>query len=327
MLDKKVVRQFEIRAAKGDDFALVGRALSYNEISSSELAPGYRELLVPGCFRASLEKGDLVCLLNHDTKALPLGRQANKTLEISDSDEGLDFRCQLDKVNPAHVAVYASVKRGDIKGMSFGFICNDDDFIDAEFEGQPCKVRRVKSADIYECSVCTFPFYSGDATSVAARSKQQSGLNEFLAKILDMPKTWALQERSHQLGLEIARSAHAAEQRTADDDEISDEDFDAAQEALIAKYGRTRNGHAPAHWLVSMDSKRCRTLHMDSSVRCVVPFERRDDSDDFDFGSVEPDTDYCEPDDRAAKRLAEARQVFSDSELYDKMRVAAGRAH
>lgn len=208
MLDKKVTRNFEIRAAQGKDakYVLEGRALSYNTVSSNELAPGYRELLVPGCFRASLASRELVCLLNHDTRALPLGRQSNDTLDISDSDDGLDFRCQLDPGNSTHRDVFASVKRGDINGCSFTFDCQDDDFVDGTYEGKACKVRRVKQARIFELSAVTLPFYEGKATSVAARNQQGADwAAQQLKKAADLIADQNRRSRAHEISLEIAK--------------------------------------------------------------------------------------------------------------------------
>jgi HK97 family phage prohead protease len=195
MFDKKVTKHFEIRAAKDSKFTLEGRALSYNQVSTTELMPGYREALMPGCFRASLAKRDLVCLLNHDSKALPLGRQSNGTLDIDDDEEGLDFRCQLDSSNSFHRDTYAAVKRGDIAGCSFMFDCDDDDVADGEFEGKACKVRRVKSARIFEISAVSLPFYGGNQTSVSARSGATKEHNELLERALAMPGDWKRAER------------------------------------------------------------------------------------------------------------------------------------
>jgi HK97 family phage prohead protease len=208
MLDKNVLsnRHFEIRAAQDAKFTLEGRALSYKQISANELAPGFREMLMPGCFRDSLAKRELVCLLNHDDHALPLGRQSNGTLDIDDDEDGLDFRCQLDPSNSQHRDVYASVKRGDINGCSFGFNCDDDDFVDGEYEGAACKVRRVKSGRILELSAVTLPFYSGRATSVSARNKAGADwAAEQLRKVTNMIADQDRRSRVHAINMEILK--------------------------------------------------------------------------------------------------------------------------
>src|SRR5207302_3758795 len=140
-------RAMEIRAAEGEALVLVGRAITYKQISSEELIPGVRERIMPGCFRESLASGrDVKALLNHDSTALPLGRLANRTLTLTDSDEGLDVRVQLDKSNSTHRDVYASVKRGDVSEMSFAFACDSDDLTDDAYDGRACQVRNVRKA-------------------------------------------------------------------------------------------------------------------------------------------------------------------------------------
>lgn len=208
MFDKNVIsnRHFEIRAAQDAKFTLEGRALSYNQISANELAPGFRELLMPRCFRASLAKRELVALLNHDDHALPLGRQSNDTLEISDDEDGLDFRCILNPAIQQHRDVYASVKRGDINGCSFGFNCDDDDFVDGEYESAACKVRRVKRGRILELSAVTLPFYSGKSTSVSARNKAGADwATGVLQKAANLIADQERRSRAHEIGLEILK--------------------------------------------------------------------------------------------------------------------------
>jgi hypothetical protein len=145
--------------------------VKYNEISSNELATGLRERIMPGCFRESLASGnDVKALLNHDQTGLPLGRLANSTLRLTDSEAGLDIRVQLDRNNGAHRDVFAAVKRQDISEMSFSFCCENDDVSNETYQGQRCQVRNVRKASLYDISVVTSPFYGDNATAVAARN-------------------------------------------------------------------------------------------------------------------------------------------------------------
>ena len=174
MSNKNVTRNFEIRAADGEEFCLVGRAIAYGEISSSELMQGYRERIMAGAFRASLASGrDVKALFNHDQGVLPLGRLANGTLVLTDSDEGLDMRVQLDRGNRQHRDVYASVKRRDVSEMSFGFIAEDDDLSEDSYQGVRCKVRNVRKAQLLDVSIVCTPFYGQGATAVSARAANE----------------------------------------------------------------------------------------------------------------------------------------------------------
>lgn len=178
MEKRQATRLFEIRAAQGEEFVLAGRALSYNEISSNELARGLREKIMPGCFRAFLASGQpTFCTLNHSNQAgvLPLGRTDNGTLTIADTPTALNMRCQLDRNNSQHRDVYASVKRGDIREMSFCFVPEDEDIVDDFYQGQACMVRRVKQATLEDVSVVSMAFYGKNATAVAARIAGEKG--------------------------------------------------------------------------------------------------------------------------------------------------------
>lgn len=202
MANNKIEKRFEIRAATGDEFALQGRAVRYNEVSSAELCDGVREMVMPGAFTASLAAAtDIKALLNHDSTALPLGRTANGTLRITDTPDGLLFRVQLDKNNNFHQSVYASVKRADINECSFAFLCEDDDFVPGTYNGQQCTVRTVKKAQLLDCSVVTSPFYGDGATSVNARSA--AAAHSDLARVLAMPADWARSERAFALGKQL----------------------------------------------------------------------------------------------------------------------------
>ena len=198
-------RTYAVRASQGDEFALVGRALTYSEISSNELAPGLRERMMPGCFSESLASGrEVKALLNHDSQALPLGSTKSGTLTLHDSSDFLAMRCQLDSTNSFHRDVYSSVRRGDLSEMSFAFICEEDDFQDGfAADGQRCQVRNVKKAQLLDVSVVGNAFYGDNATAIAARAAQ--GTREsLLDKVLAMPATWELQDRATALGLKIA---------------------------------------------------------------------------------------------------------------------------
>ncbi|MGA8490407.1 MAG: HK97 family phage prohead protease [Terriglobales bacterium] len=316
MTQQKETRSFEVRAAKGKDFVLEGRAVSYNTVSTSELAPGVREQFAPGAFTKSLASGrgtDLVCLLNHDFKGLPLGRVSNRTLQVSDGPEGLDFSCQLDKTNPAHVAVFASVSRGDICSCSFTFT----DPVDVFTQGENCTLRTVTSAELWDVSVVTLPFYGDDATNVAARSAAAVSNSELLAKVLALPEQWAREERIHKANVAVA----STRSDTDDSDPDVEEDYtEEMQKAIHERFGSTRSGAHPAHFLVRYDAARCYTRHLDSDTRCRMAYQRDDTDESYTFGECEPDADY-------SGEIGDRSQIAQDDEnLRRRMAIAAGRA-
>ena len=77
------------------------------------------ETIAPGAFRSSLT-GDVVALLDHDQGKV-LGRTRSGTLRLSEDSRGLAF--SLDLPDTAHGRdVQALAERGDLGGMSFGFV-------------------------------------------------------------------------------------------------------------------------------------------------------------------------------------------------------------
>ena len=61
-----------------------------------------------------------------------------------------------------------SVKRGDVDGSSFGFICLEDKWSKVQHEGEEMYKRSVVKAELLEVSPCTFPAY--DSSQINCRS-------------------------------------------------------------------------------------------------------------------------------------------------------------
>jgi len=172
-MSKPELRTFNLRADGGQqDFVLAGRVITYGALSAP--LGNFRERIASGAFsRALATSPDVRCLFNHSANHV-LGRTTAGTLILTDSAEGLDFRCQLDPNNTDHVNLYSSVKRGDISGCSFAFVVDGEDGdefdTDTDERGLRFNRRTVKRAKIFDCSVVASPAYP-DSTSVVARSQ------------------------------------------------------------------------------------------------------------------------------------------------------------
>src|SRR5260370_16781428 len=86
----------EMRAEQdGDKNYISGYAAVFNSLS--EEMWGFRERVMPGAFKRSLEeKADGRQLINHDASLL-LGRTKSGTLELNDDDKRLTFPCMTPK--------------------------------------------------------------------------------------------------------------------------------------------------------------------------------------------------------------------------------------
>ena len=85
-----------------------------------DYAGEYTEVVVPGAFRITLtESPDVSLLIDH--QGLPLANTKAGTMELAESERGLDVVARLDPANPMSKQVISGVTRGDIKEMSFSF--------------------------------------------------------------------------------------------------------------------------------------------------------------------------------------------------------------
>lgn len=138
-----------------------GYAAVYN-VKSVDLG-GFREVISPGAFTRSLREGaDVRALVDHDSSKI-LGRNKAGTLKITPNAKGLLVEIVPPETQAAR-DVMASIQRGDIDGMSFGFRTVTDEW--ATDDGMP--LRTLHDADIFDVSVVTYPAYP--QTDVAMRS-------------------------------------------------------------------------------------------------------------------------------------------------------------
>lgn len=122
---------------------------------------GVRERIARGAFDRTLSsKSEVLAFVDHDAGKL-LGRRSVGTLRISDSAEGLAFEVDLPETTLGR-DVLTLAERGDLGGMSFGFI------IPKGGERRDGNVRVLTDIDLREISVVSsWPAYSG--TIVEAR--------------------------------------------------------------------------------------------------------------------------------------------------------------
>lgn len=163
---------FEIRAnedKENKNYTLTGRPIVYN--SKTDL--GYFDEIIEA---GALDKANLkdVCfLVNHDTNRIPLARATeknkNSTMRFSVDKNGMEISVELDVENNSEArALYSSVQRGDITGMSFMFTVDGEEWENLESKHP---TRHIKSiGQVFEVSAVTFPAY--EASEISARDKK-----------------------------------------------------------------------------------------------------------------------------------------------------------
>ena len=174
---KKEIRafEFEVRAEENEEHGhfLTGQPIVYN--SKTDMG-WYDEVIDSGALDETDLK-DVRFLVNHNTDMIPLARSrnnnANSTMQLEVvPDVGMNIRVDLDTENNADAkSLWSAVGRGDITGMSFMFIADEDAWEDIDTDHPTRHLRSIKR--IFEVSAVTFPAYS--ATSI-----QQRGLSDAL---------------------------------------------------------------------------------------------------------------------------------------------------
>lgn len=142
----------EVRDVNGKP-AFVGRAVQYNQWS--ELIYGhFQERILPGAFDQHLAgKPDVIACVDHDARKL-LGRTSANTLNLLPDGDGIAVEVPQPETSYAR-DLAESIRRGDIRGMSFVF----DVVTDNWHRENSVPSRDVSEARLYEVSFVIFPAY------------------------------------------------------------------------------------------------------------------------------------------------------------------------
>ena len=162
---------FDIKAEQNESEVgvITGRPIVYNSRTNLGL---FDEIIEAG----ALDKADLRdvrFLVNHDVSRIPLARSrnnnANSTMQLMPDNEGMQIRVNLDvKNNTEAKNLYSAIERGDISGMSFMFIIDNEEWTDLESEHPVRHIKKI--SNVIEVSACTFPSY--EDTSISVRNKE-----------------------------------------------------------------------------------------------------------------------------------------------------------
>lgn len=189
MIEERRVIECELRIEERADKTpvLVGYAAVFGK-RSVDLG-GFTEEVAPGAFANSIRSDDVVALVDHDPSRI-LGRTSAKTLALSETDEGLRMEIDLPDTSVGR-DIAVSVKRGDVRGASFGFRTISDDWKTLEGRAH----RTLIEVQLRDVSPVTFPAYPD--TSIAMRS-----LEQFKAKDKPEPKVGVGQFKQRQRQVE-----------------------------------------------------------------------------------------------------------------------------
>lgn len=156
----------ELRAAAADGGARTAAGYAALFGVRTDIGGYWSEEIAPGAFSRSLRENDVVALHSHDMGRV-MGRTGAKTLSLREDDKGLAFENELPNTTDGN-DLAVSIDRGDIPGMSFGFITRKqewDETVDPPH-------RTILEAELYEITYTAFPAYP--ETEVGLRSLEEA---------------------------------------------------------------------------------------------------------------------------------------------------------
>lgn len=168
-MDKEIrAFTFEVRAENNEEHGnfLEGRPIVYD--SRTDLG-WYDEIIDKGALDKTNLK-DVRFLVNHNTDMIPLARSrnntVNSTMQMEVDEQGMKIRVDLDTENNTEAkSLYSAVERGDIDGMSFMFVADEDRWEDIDTDHPTRHILSIRK--VFEVSAVTFPAY--EDTSIQAR--------------------------------------------------------------------------------------------------------------------------------------------------------------
>lgn len=153
--------------ADGDPPKMVGYAAVFGV--ETDIGGMFREKVARGAFVDAIGKSDIHALFNHD-ESFVLGRAKAGTLSLAEDDKGL--RVEITPPDTQQVRdLIASMKRGDIDQMSFGFTMQGGKQSWDETTEPPLRTIE-KVGELYDVSVVTRGAYP--TTEVAVRSLEEA---------------------------------------------------------------------------------------------------------------------------------------------------------
>ena len=152
------VRQITTNSEDEDEFVVEGVAAPFD--SRTSIGNWFTEEFRKGAFRDIGD--DVVMLANHD--GLPLARVGSKTMSLREESGGLTFSATLDRRDTQANNIFVQLERGDLSGVSAGFIVREDIW---ESKEKGPDHRIITKADLMEISLTPMPAYRDTDVQIA----------------------------------------------------------------------------------------------------------------------------------------------------------------
>lgn len=164
--------ELRVTQAEGKPPVLTGYAVRYNAWSDPLWPNGPRERFLPGAFTDWLAtEPDVRALIGHDPNLI-MGRTVAGTVSLRETKQGLAFEVIPPDTTYAR-DLLASIGRGDVRGMSFGFsLADPEKDQQREVDSKGNEKWTVARAKVHEITFTAFPAYP--QTSVGLRDSRKA---------------------------------------------------------------------------------------------------------------------------------------------------------
>jgi len=146
-----------------------GSSIQYNQVVDR---PGLPVMFEEGSFQGAAGD-DIVALFNHDSN-FPIGRESQNTLEVTESEKGLNYSIDLPN-SPLGENVSEAVRRGDVVGAS-AEVFSDDERTE---EINNVETRVIESFEIPETGPVTCPAFDTSEANIQMSDEQRSEYEEW----------------------------------------------------------------------------------------------------------------------------------------------------
>ncbi|NFL55713.1 HK97 family phage prohead protease [Clostridium botulinum] len=159
------IENIETRTEDNGNMIIEGYVATFN---SKSKYMGFYESINPKAFDSTLaDRHNIFMLYNHDWDK-PLGDTETGTLKLEVDNIGLRFSLTIDNTVSYAKDVYQLVKKNLIKGCSFGFYVNEDEW---STNDNMEDIRTLLSVTLLECTLTIAPAYN--ETSASCRSYEE----------------------------------------------------------------------------------------------------------------------------------------------------------
>lgn len=155
--------EFRIDQAEGREI-ITGHAAVFNTWMDNSFW-GFREKIMPGAFKKSIQEHDTVALFNHDPN-FPLGRLSAGNLKLEEDQTGLRMELEPTKTGFAN-DLKENIRAGVVKGQSIGFRVIGENW---NYPKDEPAERTISEIELWDVSPVVFPAYPETDVSVALRS-------------------------------------------------------------------------------------------------------------------------------------------------------------